>query len=51
MFKEAILIGTGIAIGFWLRGASNERKRLKEDNAILMAKLREQQEANKKGDA
>ncbi|MNH68895.1 hypothetical protein D3C73_209840 [compost metagenome] len=50
MFKEAILLGTGIAIGFWLRGASNERKRLKEENTLLMAKLREQ-EAAKKGDA
>lgn len=47
--KDVFLVGLGIAVGFWLRGCSNKRKQLEEDNAILMAKLREE-EARKKGD-
>ncbi|MNB58724.1 hypothetical protein D3C87_676200 [compost metagenome] len=48
--KDVFLVGLGIAVGFWLRGCSNKRKQLEEDNAILMAKLREE-EARKKGAA
>ncbi|MNB90826.1 hypothetical protein D3C87_1053070 [compost metagenome] len=48
--KEAFLIGLGILGGFLLRGCSNENKRLKEDNALLMAELRKKAEAAKGGE-
>lgn len=47
--KEAFLVALGIGVGYWFRGRSIERARLKEENALLMAKLREK-EAAAKGD-
>lgn len=47
--KEAFLVVLGIGVGYWFRGRSIERARLKEENALLMAKLKEK-EANKGGE-
>jgi len=39
--KDVILIGAAVALGWWLRGCKENARRLKDENAILMAKVRE----------
>ena len=39
--KDVILIAGAVALGWWLRGCKEKARRLTEENAVLMAKVRE----------
>ena len=40
---KIIAVGIGIAVGWWLRGCSEDRRRLKEENAALVSRIRERE--------
>lgn len=45
--KDLILIGAAVGLGWWLRGCKENARRLREENALLMSKVRD---AANKGD-
>lgn len=39
--RDLILLGVGMGVGYWLRGQSIERSKLRKENELLMSQLKE----------
>lgn len=44
--RDLILLGVGIGVGYWLRGQSIERSKLRKENESLLSQLKDSKKGN-----